>query len=164
MKTHLLQHLSKTTESIGISEFVMVSRMCNNTLRVSLAFALNWKTKNERDAKTRWRKEQGADELWFMPDRCSNTNAFLENVSHLTRRPIPDELRKERGRRDRCNDRCAFQDRTEEGCDPRETLMSHPAWHDFCMNSGLRLLIIATGTESKEFALGCAGGRKPDRA
>ena len=29
--------------------------------------------------------------------------------------------------------------------------MSHPAWHDFYMNSGLRLLIIATGTESKEF-------------
>ena len=25
-------------------------------------------------------------------------DAFLENVSHLTGRPIPDELRKERGR------------------------------------------------------------------
>ena len=69
----------------------MVSRMCNNTLRVFLAFlvfALNWKTKNER-------------------------------VSGMAR---------------------------------------------FCMNLGLCLLIIATGTESKEFALGCAGGRKPDRA
>ncbi|MEA1864263.1 MAG: nitrogenase component 1 [Euryarchaeota archaeon] len=28
----------------------------------------------------------------------ANTDRFIENVSHLSGRPIPDELRKERGR------------------------------------------------------------------
>jgi len=32
------------------------------------------------------------------PIGVANTDAFLENVSHLTGRPIPGELRKERGR------------------------------------------------------------------
>ncbi len=32
------------------------------------------------------------------PIGVANTDRFLENVSHLTGRPIPDELRKERGR------------------------------------------------------------------
>jgi len=32
------------------------------------------------------------------PIGVANTDAFLENVSHLTGRQIPDELRNERGR------------------------------------------------------------------
>ncbi|PXF62111.1 MAG: hypothetical protein C4B59_00405 [Candidatus Methanogaster sp.] len=34
----------------------------------------------------------------------------------------------------------------------------------FVHELGMTPVIIATGTESKEFALGCADGRKPDRA
>jgi nitrogenase molybdenum-iron protein beta chain len=32
------------------------------------------------------------------PIGVANTDRFLENVRHLSGRPIPDELRKERGR------------------------------------------------------------------
>ena len=32
------------------------------------------------------------------PIGVANTDAFLENVNHLSGRQIPDELRKERGR------------------------------------------------------------------
>jgi nitrogenase molybdenum-iron protein beta chain len=84
------------------------------------------------------------------PIGVANTDAFLENVSHLTGRQIPDELRKERGRLIDAMIDVQFkiaQKRVAIHADPDVASGMARFVHEL----GMEPAIIATGTESKEF-------------
>jgi nitrogenase molybdenum-iron protein beta chain len=88
--------------------------------------------------------------LGASPIGVANTDVFLENVSHLSGRPVPDELRRDRGRLIDAMIDVHFkvaQKKVAIFADPDIASGMARFVHEF----GMEPSIVATGTESKEF-------------
>lgn len=88
--------------------------------------------------------------LGASPIGVANTDVFLENISHLSGRPVPDELRRDRGR---LID--AMIDVHFKVAQKKVAIFADPdiasGMARFVHELGMEPSIIATGTESKEF-------------